>query len=88
MAKFELFVNELVNHQHRVIVEAESEDEVEGALQHADDCGEERADDYIYRLREKLTVLEHDDEYSVEPKEVECDDFNEMPTEDESEDEL
>lgn len=81
MAKFEIFVNELVNHQHRVVVEAESEDEVEEALDYADDYREDTADDYVYRIREKLKVLEHDDDYSSWSKEVECDDFNEIEEE-------
>ena len=85
--KFALYINELVNHEHRVVVEAESEDEVEDALQYADDCREDTADDYVYRIKEKLEVLEHDDDYSVDPKGVECDDFYEMDDEDDEDDE-
>lgn len=89
MAKFEIFIDELVNHQHRFVVEAESEEQVEEALDYADDCGENTADDYGYRLREKLKVLEHDDEYFVDVKEIEFNDFSELSLEeDESEDEI
>ena len=85
--KFALYINELVKHQHRVVVEAENEEEVEDALQYADDCREDTADDYVYRIRERLEVLEHDDDHSVEPKEVECDDFIEIAEDDEEESE-
>lgn len=79
--KFEIFVNELVNHQHRVVVEANSEEEVNEVLDFADECRENTAEDYIHRIRQKLKVLEHDNEYSVDSEEVECDDFNEIKEE-------
>ena len=84
MPKFELFVNELVNHQHRVVVEAESEDEVIEALEYADDENCDFASDYISCVQEKLTILEVNDDYSEDVKEVECDDCNEIKEQEEN----
>lgn len=78
MKKFEILVNEIVNHQHRVIAEAESEEDVEDALNYADSQRAICADDYIYNLKDMLKVVDVEEEYFVDIKEVECEDFNEI----------
>lgn len=81
MAKFEIIIDEDVRHQHKVVVEASSEDEVSEVLDYADNCREDTANNYICRIGKKLNVLEVDNDYSVEPKEVACNNFNEIKEE-------
>lgn len=78
MKKFEILVNEIVNHQHRVIVEAESEEDVEDALNYADSQYVTCAYDYIYNLKDMLKVVDVEEECFVDIKEVEGEDFNEI----------
>lgn len=78
MKKFEILVNEIVNHQHRVIVEAESEEDVEGALNYADSQRATCAYDYICNLKDMLKVVDVEEEYFVDIEAVEVEDFNEV----------
>lgn len=78
MKKFEILVDEIVNNQHRVVVEANTEDEVENALDYADNCREDFADDYVFRIEKKLTVLEHDSEHFEDVKDCSCEEFYEI----------
>jgi len=81
MAKFEVFIDELINHQTRVIVEADNVDQVNDAIEITDDEFNRSgtfASDYVSILEENIKVISVDEEYSEDVKEVECNDFNKL----------
>lgn len=78
MPKFEIIIDELVNHQHRVVVAAQNEYEVEEALDYADSCRDDFACDYVDRIGERLEILRYDDVYGEDVKGVDFNDFNEL----------
>ena len=79
MKRFEVTINEIVNYQHKVVIEAESEQELQDALDKADEGGEYSARAFIHRLKCEVKVVDHTEDCFVDV--VNYDNYSELKEE-------
>lgn len=76
MAKYAITINELVRHQHQLIIECEDQLKAEMLADDLDDYGMEHPDDITVAAKEiGMEVVRMDRDCTVETDEIEVDDL-------------
>ncbi len=81
MKKYEIIIEQVAKHYSSIVVEAD-EAELDTVLDNLDEESIEAPDDYVDALNDSgITVLEYNEDYGENPKEVEFFDITEVKDE-------